>query len=62
MLDQIYASFTPGPPKPSKLFLPSQFTLPPGTERYVVEGMGAVLIPVSTGDQITLINDEGAPC
>ena len=60
MLDQIYANFTPGPPKPSKLFLPSQFTLPPGTERYVVEGMGAVLIPVSAGDQITLVNNEGA--
>jgi len=60
MLDQLYANVTPGPPKPSKLYIPSQFTLPPGTERYVVEGMGAALIPVSAGDQITLTNDEGA--
>lgn len=60
MLDELYAKVPPGPPKPSKIFLPSQFTLPPGTERYVVEGMGAVLIPVSAGDQVTFINDEGA--
>lgn len=60
MLDDIYAKVRPGPPKPSKIFLPSQFTLPPGTERYVVEGMGAVLIPVFAGDQVTVINDEGA--
>ncbi|GIT87790.1 DUF1989 domain-containing protein [Roseobacter sp. OBYS 0001] len=60
MLDEIYANVRPGPPSPSKIYLPSQFTLPPGTERYVVEGMGAVLIPVFAGDAITLINDEGA--
>jgi len=60
MLDDIYAKVRPGPPSPSKVFLPSQFTLPPGTERYVVEGMGAVLIPVYAGDRVTVINDEGA--
>lgn len=60
MLDDIYAKVRPGPPRPSKIFLPSQFSLPPGTERYVVEGMGAVLIPIYAGDQITVINDEGA--
>jgi len=60
MLDQIYANVRPGPPKPSKMYLPSQFTLPAGTERYVVEGMGAALIPVSAGDEITIINTEGA--
>ncbi len=60
MLDQIYANVRPGPPKPSKMYLPSQFTLPAGTERYVVEGMGAALIPVTAGDQITIINTEGA--
>lgn len=60
MLDQIYANVRPGPPKPSKMYLPSQFTLPAGTERYVIEGMGAALIPVTAGDQITIINTEGA--
>jgi len=33
--------------------------MPQGTERYVVEGNGAVLIPVEANDQITLINTEG---
>ena len=60
MLDDIYAKVQPGPPRPSKVFLPSQFAMPPGMERYVVQGMGAALIPVYAGDQITLINDEGA--
>ncbi|MEP6266756.1 MAG: DUF1989 domain-containing protein [Paracoccaceae bacterium] len=60
MLDDIYAKVKAGPPKPSKIYRPGQFALPPGTERYVVEGLGAVLIPVYAGDQVTVINDEGA--
>jgi aminomethyltransferase len=60
MLDEKYVKVQPGPPRPSKVYLPSQFTLPPGSERYVVEGMGAALIPVSAGDKITVTNDEGA--
>ena len=48
-----------GPPRPSKIIQPQVFSLPPGTERYVVEGQGAVLIPIGAGDQITIINDEG---
>jgi aminomethyltransferase len=39
--------------------MPQQFSLPQGTERYVVEGAGAILVPVYTGDHITIINDEG---
>ncbi len=58
MLDDIYAKVQPGPPRPSKVFLPSQFAMPPGMERYVVQGMGAALIPVHARDQITLINNE----
>ena len=54
-----YPSVRPGPPKPSAIIKPSVFSLPPGTERYVVEGQGAVLIPIETGDQLTIINDEG---
>ena len=59
MLDELYANVRPGPPKPSKIILPSQFSLPHGTERYGVTGMGAALIPLGAGDEITIINDEG---
>ena len=62
MLDD-YPSVRLGPPKPSNVIRPSVFSLPPGTERYVVPGMGAVLIPIETGDRLTIINDEGGqPC
>jgi aminomethyltransferase len=33
--------------------------MPLGTERYVIEGGGAVLIPVEQGDTLTVSNDEG---
>ena len=58
MLDD-YPRVQPGPPKPSKIIQPNVFSLPRGTERYVVEGQGAVLIPLETGDQLTVLNDEG---
>ena len=62
MLDE-YPEVNPGPPKPSIIMRPSVFTLPTGTERYVVEGNGAVLIPIETGDTVTISNDEGGqPC
>ncbi|MFT5787142.1 MAG: aminomethyltransferase [Ascidiaceihabitans sp.] len=59
MLDNVYAKVQPGPPRPSKIYLPSQFSLPAGHERYVVEGSGAILVQVEVGDQITITNDEG---
>ncbi|WP_390910833.1 DUF1989 domain-containing protein [Pseudosulfitobacter sp. SM2401] len=59
MLDDPYPKVQPGPPRPSQVYKPVQFSMPQGTERYVVEGNGAVLIPVEAGDQITVINDEG---
>lgn len=58
MLDD-YIMVRPGPPKPSKIIKPQVFSLPPGFERYVVGGLGAVLIPIEVGDQLTIINDEG---
>jgi aminomethyltransferase len=58
MLDD-YPLVQPGPPKPSTIIRPQVFSLPPGTERYVVEGQGAVLIPVETGDQVSIVNVEG---
>ncbi len=59
MLDSIYPNVIAGPPQPSKILEPRAFSLPQGTERYVVQGSGAVLIPIEQGDSITLINDEG---
>jgi aminomethyltransferase len=59
MLDDVYAKVQPGPPRPSKIYLPSQFSLPVGHERYVVEGSGAILVQVEVGDQITITNNEG---
>jgi len=58
MLD-LYPDVKPGPAKPSRILKPAVFSLPPGTERYVVQGQGAVLIPVEPGDQLSIINDEG---
>ena len=54
-----YPNVQKGPPKPSTILRPQAFSLPAGTERYVVAGNGAVLIPVAAGDLLTVINDEG---
>ena len=48
------------PPRPGRIIEPSVFSLPAGTERYVIEGASAALIQVKTGDQLTITNDEGA--
>ena len=59
MLDLPYPDVRPGPPKPSVIIEPRVFSLPPGTERYVVEGNGAVLVRVEPGDRVTVENTEG---
>ncbi len=59
MLDVEYPKVISGPPKPSAIIQPQVFSMPVGTERYVVEGCGAILIPVETGDRLTITNDEG---
>jgi len=62
MLDE-YPRVNSGPPKPSKIIQPQVFSLPPGTERYVIQGQGASLIALEAGDHFTIINDEGGqPC
>lgn len=62
MLDD-YPKVRPGPPKPSVILQPRVFSLPQGTERYVVEGNGAILIPLESGDHVTITNTEGGqPC
>lgn len=52
-------NFRPGPPRPSKIIQPGIFSMPPGCERYVIPGAGAVLISVEQGDHLTITNDEG---
>lgn len=59
MLDATYPNVIAGPPQASRIIEPQVFSLPQGTERYVVLGSGAVLIPIEQGDFLTLRNDEG---
>ena len=59
MLDDLYPQVIPGPPKPSGIFQPQVFSMPPGTERYVVEGCGAILVRVEEGDHLEIENTEG---
>lgn len=59
MLEALYPKVLSGPPRPSGVKLAQQFCLPAGTERYEVQGGGAVLIPVTAGDKVTIINAQG---
>lgn len=54
-----YPSVIAGPPQPSVILQPNVFSMVPGTERYVVEGSGAILIPIYTGDTFSISNNEG---
>lgn len=63
MLDDPYPKVRPGPPRASAIISPRVFSLLPGTERYVVAGAGAILVPVWAGDSLLVCNDEGGqPC
>lgn len=63
MLDTGYPNVVPGPPRPSGIFEPRVFSMPPGTERYVVEGAGAILVRLEPGDTLEIENTEGGqPC
>src|SRR6056297_4169821 len=63
MFDTRYPDVTPGPPRPSAIVQPRAFSLPPGTERYVVEGAGAILVQLEAGDVLEVENVEGGqPC
>ena len=59
MLDDPYPKLVKGPPKPSAIVEPRVFSMPPGTERYVVEGCGAILVRLETGDRVEVENTEG---
>lgn len=58
-MDSKYPDVVPGPPKPSVILQPRVFALPPGTERYVVEGAGAILVRLEQGDRLEVENTEG---
>ena len=63
MLDSPYPQVIPGPPRPSRIVAPGIFSMPAGTERYVVPGHGAIVVSIFAGDRLTVINDEGGqPC
>ncbi|WP_071795090.1 DUF1989 domain-containing protein [Natronohydrobacter thiooxidans] len=49
----------PGPPRPSAIIMPRVFSLPQGSERYVVAGGGAILVQIRAGDGLSIRNDEG---
>ena len=59
MLETAYPHVVAGPPKPSTILTPASVSAHSGYERYEVQGGGAILAPVSTGDRITLRNIEG---
>ena len=59
MLDSIYPTVVPGPPRPSRILTPQGFSRHHGQERHVVSGGGALLLQLMVGDRVTLVNDEG---
>lgn len=54
MLDDGYTVVRPGPPKPNVIHEPQAFSLPRGTERYVIEGCGTILVKVEAGDTLRI--------
>lgn len=48
-----------GPPRASLIYRPGMPILPPGVERYVVDGGSAIVIGVEEGDRITVTDLEG---
>ena len=62
MLDDLYPGFQKALPNPA-VFRLRVFSLPPGSERYEVQGCGAILLRLEQGDHITIANTEGGqPC
>ena len=46
-------------PAASNILRPGLLTLPQGVERYLVEGVGSLIVEVEAGDQIRIIDKEG---
>ncbi len=50
-------------PRPSNILRPGILALPGGTERYVAEGGGSVVVDIEAGDRLELVDREGGqPC
>ena len=49
----------PVPPLVPRLSEPGLRRLPPGTERYVVRGGGATVVPLRAGDTVEIVDPEG---
>ena len=47
------------PPAPSTILRPGIRALPPGVERYVVQGGGTIVVDLEPGDRVTLTDVEG---
>ena len=59
MLNTKYPKIITGPPRPSQIIQPQNFSLPAWQENYRVEGGGAIQINIEPNDQIKIINEEG---
>ncbi|MFN3823411.1 MAG: DUF1989 domain-containing protein [Pseudorhodobacter sp.] len=59
MLDQKYPEIRRGPPRPSRILTPEALHRHAGLERHVIQGGGALLLRIATGDRLHLRNDEG---
>ncbi len=59
MLDVAYPRVIPGPPRASRILKPAAMALHSGRETYEVQGGGVLLVPISAGDRVTVINSEG---
>ena len=59
MLDTLYPSVIPGPPRPSRILTPRDLERHHGRERHVVPGGGALMLRLGAGDRLTVVNDEG---
>lgn len=61
--DSGYPDVIPGPPKPSASYNRTRPALPPGVERYVVEGGTSAVLNIRQGDKLTVTDMEGGqPC
>ena len=59
MLDTLYPSVIPGPPRPSRILTPRDLERHHGRERHVIPGGGALMLRLGAGDRLTVVNDEG---
>src|SRR5688500_604989 len=60
MLDRPTTTFAPAlPPAGSRILRPGMRALPPGVERYLVQGGQSLVVDIEPGDRIVLRDMEG---